>query len=554
MKHLFVLLFMPLIGLPTDAWGQLRITGRVVDAENKQPLPYVNIGIKQENIGTVTALDGSYLLDIPKTHANDTLSFSLVGYDEYDFALEAFENGEQQDIHLVRKNRILDEVAVSARKPVERRFGIKRRNLLIHFADGMFNQDDSFEIGQLIKLGDTPVKLTAIKLYVLTSRADSATFRINFYRYRDGRPAERAVEKSMVQRHAIKKGWMRFDLADNDIRLSGEVIATLEFMPEPDETTTPIGYEVKLGGTSKSFYRRSSLGNWNTPPHHYCLHVTALVNQEAPAPPDEDLEAAPTFVFPSRIANDRFSVFVNLPQDYERDPSKRYPVLFHLDGNAYFDHVKDAVAKYGSEQQNSTQPIVVGIGYENAYLMDSLRVRDYTFPEALPADSFMTSGGADRFYAFITEELIPYIDSCYRTETTSRTIMGHSFGGYFVLYALLREYNAKDSPHLQFDHYVSASPSIGYRDGYIVQQLALLLENAPPYRIGRQNLYLTMGERELDHGSAPLFTKLTEILNKQQGIRLETKLYRNTEHMGTAVPSFEDAIPFIDKYSRPPLR
>jgi len=542
MKYFFAILFAFLIGYPGAIHAQLRFTGHVIDSEDKQPLAYVNIGIKQKNIGTVTSHDGSFTLDVPNKYAKDTITFSMIGYEGYDLPLQALESSKIHSINLVRKNTMLKEVTVAGQELKERRFGIKRRGLLIHFADGMFNKNDSYEIGQLIKLGSTPAKLTSLNLYVLEPRDDSITFRINFYRYSDGQPAERVVDKNIVHKQAIKKGWLQFNLADFDISLSGDVVATLEFMPQHKEEIKPISYEVKLGGTSKSFYRRSSLGTWNTPPHHYCLNVTALVNKGAPEPLDEDLESIPAFVFPSDIIKDNFSVFVNLPEDYDKDASKKHPVLFLLDGNAYFDHIKANVEEYSSKKHDSIiTPIVIGIGYKNAYLMDSLRVRDYTYPKALPTDSFPTSGGADRFYAFITKELIPYIDKNYRTDTTSRTIMGHSFGGYFVLYALLRDRTSEENGHPQFNCYVSASPSLGYRDGYIVRQLEQGLKGARPYAI-EQKVYLTMGERELDHNATPLHTKLKKILYEQKNIHLKTKIYRNTDHLGTAVPTFDDAI------------
>src|SRR5690606_507624 len=305
------------LGFSDAAWGQLRLTGRVVDSEDKQPLGYVNIGIKKKDVGTMTSADGTFRLEVPKAHDNDTLTFSLVGYAEYALALSNPEIDTPFRIELTRKTTVLDEVVVLSKRLEERRFGIKRRGRLIHFADGMFNPDDSFEIGQLIKLGDRPVKLSDINLYVLESRDDSAAFRINFYRYSNGEPRERLVEKSVIQRQAIKKGWLRFDLTDDDIYLSGDVIASLEFLPEDMGSEQPISYEVKLGGASKSFYKRNSLGKWNTPPHHYCLHVTALVNPEAPELPDEDVESLPTFVYASDTVGDRFHLFVDLPKGYE---------------------------------------------------------------------------------------------------------------------------------------------------------------------------------------------------------------------------------------------
>lgn len=423
MKRIFLCCLFLAVGFPFGLWSQVRITGRMIDAQHKKPLAYVNVGIRDKNIGTLADQAGVFSLLIPKGHEADTLSFSLVGYKNGKIQIKDLEAGTQQIIALEKKNIELDEVEVAARQTEERRFGIKRRGLLMHFADGMFNKDDSFEIGQLIKLGASPVKVNTMNLYVLETRPDSAIFRLNFYRYRDGKPGERAVEKSIVQRKAITKGWLSFDLSKENVQLSGDVVATVEFLPDQTMQSQPISYEVKLGGSSKSFYRRSSLGSWSTPPHHYCLNLSGVVNREAPLQVEEDVEAEPTFILPSARTNTAYSIFVHLPEGYARDTSSRYPLLLLLDGNAYFDAVKQAIIK--NKLWNSVQPIIVGIGYENAYLMDSLRVRDYTFPEALPVDSFATSGGAARFYRFVNDELLPKIDSSYRTARSEGTIMGH---------------------------------------------------------------------------------------------------------------------------------
>ncbi|MGK6352976.1 alpha/beta hydrolase-fold protein [Parapedobacter sp. DT-150] len=543
MRRIIVPLFLVLVILeiPAIGWSQLRLSGQVLDADSGAPLAYVNIGIKDKNIGTVSMDGGAFTLHIPEGHEHDTLTFSLVGYQLYHIPVNEARGGEPVIAKLAAKNTLLNEVVVSGRKPVERRYGIKTRNLLLHFTDGMFEPDDSFEIGQLIKLGETPAKITSLNLYVFDTREDSATFRINFYRYADGRPAERLVEESILQRHALNKGWLRFDLTEYDIRLTGAFVACLEFMPETGEQTEPIAYEVKLGGTSKSFYRRSSLGTWNTPPHHYCLYVTALVDRDMPEEV-EDIASAPTLVLPSSVVNDEFSLFIQLPPDYGEDTSRRYPVLYHLDGNAYFDHVGQAVHR---QTKDAVEPIVIGIGYENAYVMDSLRVRDYTFPAASPHEGFATSGGADRFYDFLQSELIPYVDQTYRTDTTSRAIMGHSFGGYFVLYALWRDRTAEDGHAPVFDHYVAASPSIGYQDNYIIQQLTALPVAKHGRDMERSKLLLTMGEREMGEGMAANFQKLIHSLSEKPGITVRAKVYQDMEHMGTAVPSFEAGIGFI---------
>src|SRR5690606_31515632 len=97
-------------------------------------------------------------------------------------------------------------------------------------------------------------------------------------------------------------------------------------------------------------------------------------------------EAMPAFTLQSDFSSEPYSLFVRLPKRYSKTKQQAYPVIYLLDGNAYFDAVASSVDSYIQGKNISVDPIVVGIGYENAYVMDSLRNRDYTYPEALPAD------------------------------------------------------------------------------------------------------------------------------------------------------------------------
>jgi len=405
-KACLILIFL-ICNLPV--LSQIKISGSLVDAKTHEALSYVNIGIKDENIGTVSLENGTFSIEVAEKFLNDTLTFSLIGYHEYNLLINSIGQKELVLVELNEKNLALKEVLVTAERLVEKKYGIKRRNALIHFSDGMFlESNDIFEIGQLIKLKDKTAQITSANLYLFGSEKDSATFRVNFYKYQDGLPGSRIVEKSIVKRHPLNKGWLRLDLTEYNIVLKGEFIASLEILPE-SKNNKPISYEIKLGGLSKSFFRGNSLGQWNRPPHHYCFYVTALVDKNTSDEPF-DVESLPAFTQKSAIVKDSFSIFVNLPLDYLQNNTQNYPVLYHLDGNAYFDQVNSSIDHLQKKKKLKIEPIVVGIGYDNAYVMDSLRVRDYTFPEALPLDSFPTSGGGERFYQFLKTELIPYID------------------------------------------------------------------------------------------------------------------------------------------------
>ena len=56
------------------------IAARVLDAEDKTPLAYVNVGVPGKNLGTITHEDGTFTLDIDSLLVNDSLAISTAGY------------------------------------------------------------------------------------------------------------------------------------------------------------------------------------------------------------------------------------------------------------------------------------------------------------------------------------------------------------------------------------------------------------------------------------------------------------------------------------------
>jgi len=74
MKHLFPLLFLL---WSVQTFGQeVKLQGRVVDAETGEALPYVNIYVEKGN-GTLTNIDGEFQFQAKDT---DVLTFSFIGY------------------------------------------------------------------------------------------------------------------------------------------------------------------------------------------------------------------------------------------------------------------------------------------------------------------------------------------------------------------------------------------------------------------------------------------------------------------------------------------
>jgi Predicted hydrolase of the alpha/beta superfamily len=149
-----------------------------------------------------------------------------------------------------------------------------------------------------------------------------------------------------------------------------------------------------------------------------------------------------------------YSIYVSLPDSYETG-SGAYPLLFLLDGDAYFSETRSRARALHSEGL-AQEVVIVGIGYGAG---EDMRNRDYT-PTRLASvttASGVASGGAGAFLAFITDELLPWTEAHYRisSERGRRGIMGHSYGGLFAFYTLFHS-----SDH--FGLFVASSPSIGW--------------------------------------------------------------------------------------------
>ncbi|AQG82315.1 SusC/RagA family TonB-linked outer membrane protein [Spirosoma montaniterrae] len=98
------------------------ITGRVLSADDNQPLPGVSIVIKGTTTGTTTDASGQYSLNVPGT--NRTLTFSYIGYLSQEIAVG---NRTTIDVSLKGDAQTLGEVVVTA-------LGIQREKKALGYA------------------------------------------------------------------------------------------------------------------------------------------------------------------------------------------------------------------------------------------------------------------------------------------------------------------------------------------------------------------------------------------------------------------------------------
>jgi len=186
----------------------------------------------------------------------------------------------------------------------------------------------------------------------------------------------------------------------------------------------------------------------------------------------------------SSILNEERRAIVHLPRNYSKDPLRKYPVMYVLDGTSQDQHTADKIAVL-SDAGLIPEAIVVGLPNTRGN-----RERDQTppFMRTNVDDQNSPYGAADKFLSFIEKELIPFIDSNYRT-SGYRTLSGNSRGGLFVLYSLI------EKPDLFQARFCYSAPVWRF-DNLMVKKTVEFLRSASNLN---SYLYLSVGEKETEN-------------------------------------------------------
>ncbi|AOM79934.1 SusC/RagA family TonB-linked outer membrane protein [Pedobacter steynii] len=118
-----LLSLMMLLLFTITVWAQTRtITGTVIAAGDKQPLPGVSVRLKGQKVGTQTGANGRYSIQVSGT--NLSLEFSYLGFKTQ---TKAIGSNDQVDVSLIDDETNLNEIVVTA-------LGIKREKRTLTYS------------------------------------------------------------------------------------------------------------------------------------------------------------------------------------------------------------------------------------------------------------------------------------------------------------------------------------------------------------------------------------------------------------------------------------
>jgi predicted alpha/beta superfamily hydrolase len=168
-------------------------------------------------------------------------------------------------------------------------------------------------------------------------------------------------------------------------------------------------------------------------------------------------------------------------------------VLFLSDGDLLFGTAVE-MTRLLVFTQDLPPLLVVGIGYPSRDNFMGLRQRDFTptdVAEGADVDDPAMMAGADRFAAFIREELRPWVVHRFDTDTSDSVFFGTSLGGLFATHVLLT------APET-FRRYGIGSPAYWWDNGVIFETEAAYADTHSDLPA---SVYVSIGAYETQAGA-----------------------------------------------------
>jgi len=229
----------------------------------------------------------------------------------------------------------------------------------------------------------------------------------------------------------------------------------------------------------------------------------------------------------SNIVFDEYNypVQIYLPKIY--NTNKNLPIIYLLDGKFNFDRVTNLV------KSTNIDAIVVGVGDFVAKKKWKRR-----WVDLLPESGCHETGGRNLdFYAFITKELVPFIDSKYDNDHTSRSLIGHSSAGLFTFISMFLE----DPNNVIFHNFIASDPELGCDRLYFHKMLQKDYDFSSLDK--KFNLYLALSS----DGDIDAVRHFSEVIKAKEYSWLTFKYeeFLSETHFGIIVPSFSSGLLFI---------
>ncbi len=235
------------------------ISGEITDENNNQ-LPYVNIGVLNQNKGTISNISGKFLFNISDIDNSEIIRFSSVGYESVDFQVSDLKIESEKNFNIVLKKVMyqIDELSVKSNERKIFCIGSKNAGSTTW---AWYNLMNGAEIGRLFHNKEM-IYLRHFYFHIGETNCDSILYRLKIYQTTDQLPDSIINKEEIFYTSKTKKGWECISLIDHSVLFDSDFIITLETINGWNSGGDKSVYLSKTQHKGLSYKRRSSMASW----------------------------------------------------------------------------------------------------------------------------------------------------------------------------------------------------------------------------------------------------------------------------------------------------
>jgi hypothetical protein len=232
-----------------------QIKGVVKDSISGEPIPYVNIWVENETNGTISEIDGSFVLEVP---SNKSIVFAILGYKKKTLLASQTATVSLQPTVFNLKEMVI----VNKKETKQVEIGLLKNSTFQAFDNGpkieakFFPYEKAYSKTRFIK-----------EVTIFTdSRKDDATIKLHFYKVNEnGAPGEELLTKDYIV--SLQKGVIKhkFNISNLDLEFpkNGLFVAYEKLLIEQNKLGTKYQPYVLYHYAVRDFFYTYAYGIWS---------------------------------------------------------------------------------------------------------------------------------------------------------------------------------------------------------------------------------------------------------------------------------------------------
>ena len=236
------------------------ISGKIIDANDKHELPYINVGIVGKGIGTVSDMDGKFTIQLPDSVSSQTIKFSCIGYKSQSYIVKDLIKilNKNSNLILLEPNTFtLSQVVVKPKILKTKVLGNKNNNKSA--MAGFKSNDLGSEMGTIMKLKKAPTYIENVNFNIAKNEIENLKFRVNIYSMKNGKPDSILLKEPIYVNTSIKSGTLSVDMKKYNIWVDTDYLVSLEWIEDygPNKLYFCVGLMDR-----NSMWRKTSQDTW----------------------------------------------------------------------------------------------------------------------------------------------------------------------------------------------------------------------------------------------------------------------------------------------------